>query len=91
MADVLPSCIGMEGLLYLLFSGFVQANKSHKALRFQLVRINPSGGVSLVLSFLVSTTPTFQLVRINPSGGVRLLTIMDLDHFLYIIFPISPH
>ena len=30
MADVLPSCIGMEGLLYLLYSGFVQANKSHR-------------------------------------------------------------
>ena len=30
MTDVLPSCISMEGLLYLLFSGFVQANKSHK-------------------------------------------------------------
>ena len=44
MADVLPSCIGIEGLLYLLFSGFVQANKSHEEKRFQLVRINPSGG-----------------------------------------------
>jgi hypothetical protein len=44
MADVLPSCIGMEGLLYLLFSGFVQANKSHWVESFQLVRINPSGG-----------------------------------------------
>ena len=30
MADVLPSCIGMEGLLYQLCSGFVQANKSHR-------------------------------------------------------------
>ena len=29
MTDVLPSCIGMEGLLYQLCSGFVQANKSH--------------------------------------------------------------
>ena len=46
MADVLPSCIGIEGLLYLLFSGFVQANKSHEEKRFQLVRINPSGGGS---------------------------------------------
>ena len=36
MADVLPSCIGMEGLLYLLFSGFVQANKSHGAVGFDL-------------------------------------------------------
>ena len=44
MADVLPSCIGMEGLLYLIFSGFVQANKSHTLRSFQLVRINPSGG-----------------------------------------------
>ena len=44
MADVLPSFIGMEGLLYLLFSGFVQANKSHWSERFQLIRINPSGG-----------------------------------------------
>ena len=35
MADVLPSCIGMEGLLYLLYSGFVQANKSHVKQRFQ--------------------------------------------------------
>jgi hypothetical protein len=37
MADVLPSCIGMEGLLYLLFSGFVQANKSHAEEMFPLV------------------------------------------------------
>ena len=29
MADVLPSCISLEGLLYLLYSGF-QANKSHR-------------------------------------------------------------
>ena len=35
MADVLPSCIGMEGLLYLLYSGFVQANKSHIQLSLQ--------------------------------------------------------
>jgi hypothetical protein len=35
MADVLPSCIGMEGLLYLLYSGFVQANKSHVMFAFQ--------------------------------------------------------
>ena len=34
----------MEGLLYLLFSGFVQANKSHTPQSFQLIRINPSGG-----------------------------------------------
>jgi hypothetical protein len=34
MADVLPSCIGMEGLLYLLYSGFVQANKSHNVEAF---------------------------------------------------------
>ena len=44
MTDVLPSCIGMEELLYLLFSGFVQANKSHAVESFQWVRINPSGG-----------------------------------------------
>ena len=37
MTDVLPSCIGMEGLLYLLFSGFVQANKSHEQEQFPLV------------------------------------------------------
>ena len=44
MTDVLPSCIGMEGLLYQLCSGFMQANKSHQLNCFQLVRINPSGG-----------------------------------------------
>jgi hypothetical protein len=37
MADVLPSSIGMEGLLYLLFSGFVQANKSHEIPGFQKI------------------------------------------------------
>ena len=36
MTDVLPSCIGMEGLLYQLYSGFVQANKSHGGYRFLL-------------------------------------------------------
>ena len=35
MTDVLPSCIGMEGLLYLLYSGFVQANKSHGIIGFE--------------------------------------------------------
>jgi len=35
MADALPSCIGMEGFLYLLFSGFVQANKLHTSSRIQ--------------------------------------------------------
>ena len=72
MTDVLPSCIGMEGLLYLLFSGFVQANKSHETESFQLVRINPSGG-DLSQERVVKNLDMygFQLVRINPSGGVR--------------------
>jgi hypothetical protein len=78
----------MEGLLYLLFSGF-QANKSHAASRFQLVRINPSGGA--VENFQLSTELIlrgFQLVRINPSGGVSpdKKTLM-----VYHKFPISPH
>ena len=37
MTDVLPSCIGMEGLLYQLCSGFMQANKSHGQKEFPLV------------------------------------------------------
>lgn len=37
MTDVLPSCIGMEELLYMLYSGFVQANKSHDAGEFQVI------------------------------------------------------
>ena len=57
MADVLPSCIGMESLLYLLFSGFVQANKSHWTKCFQLVRINPSGGE---FGFRTTTQHDFQ-------------------------------
>ena len=36
---------------------------------FQLVRINPSGGVLLIEQWVLLTT-RFQLVRINPSGGV---------------------
>ena len=70
MADVLPSCIGMEGLLYLLYSGFVQANKSHETESFQLVRINPSGGVQLGETTYFEGRKSFQLNRINPSGGV---------------------
>ena len=70
MADVLPSCIGMEGLLYLIFSGFVQANKSHTLRSFQLVRINPSGGVAMWI--LIIPRIHFQLVRINPSGEVAM-------------------
>ena len=69
MADVLPSCIGMEGLLYLIFSGFVQANKSHTLRSFQLVRINPSGGGKMMIPRWMPYPSAFQLVRINPSGG----------------------
>ena len=78
MADVLPSCIGMEGLLYLLYSGFVQANKSHRVRGFQLVRINPSGG-ELVPPNVTSSciSKSFQLVRINPSGGVYIESFSD--------------
>ena len=56
MTDVLTSCIGLEGLLYLLFSGF-PANKSHWEWGFQLVRINPSGGE---LGFRTTTQQDFQ-------------------------------
>jgi hypothetical protein len=64
MADVLPSCTGMEGLLYLLFSGFVQANKSHKSSGFQLVRINPSVGVVKIME-IVEGLHTFPLVLLQ--------------------------
>ena len=61
MADVLPSCIGMEGLLYQLCSGFMQANKSHGSVCFQLVRINPSGGALRLIGSDVEVMFTFPI------------------------------
>ena len=90
MADVLPSCIGMEGLLYLIFSGFVQANKSHRGRSFQRIRINPSGGPSRAEGQLSVSTEGFQRIRINPSGGVEV----ELEYWegkKDRLFPMSPH
>ena len=91
MADVLPSCIGIEGLLYLIFSGFVQANKSHRGKSFQRIHINPSGGPSGAEGQLSVSTEGFQRIRINPSGGGVEVELEYWENEKDRLFPMSPH
>ena len=58
---------------------------------FQLVRINPSGGVhTLVRLRLASMNNCFQLVRINPSGGAMLLRFPLMMIPSFQLFRINP-
>ena len=68
MADVLPSCIGMEGLLYLLFSGFVQANKSHGLLGFPLILLQAKAGGEKLLPKAVRAK-LFPLILLQAKAG----------------------
>ena len=67
---------------------YPRLEKGKLSTSFQLVRINPSGGVKEETSSL-PTVDCFQLVRINPSGGEALTELYK--RIVYLKFPISPH